>query len=195
MLVTGPSACGLRVLYHFQALLTSFKRIREAKTSAEDTERHVLQYDDRTLFETVKSKLHLKTLSRADSILRLISGIRYVAIIDKSNTIIECKGQGASSLALSPGTFLDFASTGPLLVLASMACKLESSCGRLGYVTGRFENAFVTLFKMPSLMVAVVTDVVLSTQELEKIAAYLRRMEEASTNSYVFDYDVMRYGA
>jgi hypothetical protein len=76
-----------------------------------------------------------------------------------------------------------------------MASKLESSCGRLRYVTGRFQDAFVTLFQMRSMMVALVMDAVLSIQELEKIAAYLRKMEEVSTNPGFIDLDVIRYGA
>jgi hypothetical protein len=181
------------VPYYFHALFTGFKRVREAKTSIDNIGRHMLGRS-RRLIE--KAKAHLETKSRADLILRLNPAIRYVAIIDNSNTIVECRGQGAGSLALSPETFLDFASIGPLLVLASMACKLESSCGRLEYATGRFQNALVTIYQLRSHMIVTVTDPTVQTQEIEEIGASLKKTEEGTMpQPCMLDLDVIRYGA
>ena len=121
-------------------------------------------------------KPRLETKTRADSILQLDPAIRYVAIIDYCNTTVECKGQGTFQLSLE--NFRAFASIGPLLVLNSMACKLESSCGRLGYVTGRFENALVAIYQLRSLMVVVVADSTFLVQRFEEICSFLNRMQK-----------------
>jgi hypothetical protein len=142
-----------------------------------------------------KKKAHLETESRADLILQLNPAIRYVVIIDNSNTIIECKGPGAIPLMLSP-EMMDFASVGPMLVLGSFACKLESSCGRLEYATGRFQNALVTIYQLRRHMIVTVMDPTVPIQEIEKIAASLKKMEEGSTpQPCMLDLDVIRYGA
>jgi hypothetical protein len=122
-------------------------------------------------------KPRLENRTRADSILQLDPAIRYVAIIDYCNTTVECKGQGTFQLSLE--NFRAFASIGPLLVLNSMACKLESSCGRLGYVTGRFENALVAIYQLRSLMVVVVASSTFQVQRFEEISSFLKRMEKS----------------
>jgi len=104
--------------------------------------------------------------------------IRYVAIIDKSNTLVECKGQGTFFLLLSLETWVDFVSIGPLLTLGSMGNKLESSCGRLGYVIGRFKKALVIIYQLRSFMVVAVMDAIVQVQQLEKIAAFLKKVDE-----------------
>jgi len=113
--------------------------------------------------------------SRADLILQLDPAIRQVAIIENTNKVIECKSD-TSSLPLSPETLKDFASIGPLLVLGSMGSKLKSSCGRLSYVTGRFENALVTIYQLPNHMVVVVMDKIVQNRRLEEIASLLKQI-------------------
>jgi len=121
-------------------------------------------------------KAHLETKSRTDSILQQDPGIRYVAITDYSNTTIECKGQGTFQLPLE--TFRSFVSIGPLLALSAMACKIESSCGRLGYLVGRFEKALVAIYQLHYLMVVVAVDSTYPLQRLEEFASFLKRMEK-----------------
>jgi hypothetical protein len=104
--------------------------------------------------------------------------IRYVAIIDSSNTIIECKGQGAPSLPLSIEKLVDFASIGPLLIMATIGNKLESSCGRLGYAIASFENALVIIYQLHNLMVVIVTDPTMQIQQIRQIGNSLAKMEE-----------------
>ena len=121
-------------------------------------------------------KTHLQTKSRAESILQLDPAIRYVSIIDYSNTTIECKGKRGFQLSLE--TFRSFVSIGPLLALGSMACKLESSCGRLRYLVGRFENALVAIYQLRSLIVVVVLDSAYPVQRLDEFASLLKQMEK-----------------
>ena len=100
-----------------------------------------------------------------------------MAIIDYCNTTVECKGHGTTELSLE--NFRSFVSIGPLLVLGSMACKLQSSCGRLGYVIGRFENALVAIYQLHKLMVVVVADSTFLVQRFEEISSFLNRMEKS----------------
>jgi len=121
-------------------------------------------------------KAHLETKSRAASILQLDPAIRYVAIIDYSNTTIEYKGQGRFQLSLEK--FRSFLSIGPLLALGSMACKLEPSCGRLRYLVGCFENALVAIYQLNSLIAVIVVDSACSVHRLNEFATLLKAMEK-----------------
>ena len=121
--------------------------------------------------------------SLADSIFELNQAIRYVAILDSSNTVIECKGQATITLPLSPETLAEFVAIGPLLVLGAFGHKLESSCGRIGYAAGRFEKALVVIYQLSSHMVVLVMDSIVSTQELGEIASLLEKMEDRISDS------------
>jgi len=116
--------------------------------------------------------------SRADLVLQFNPAIRYVAIIDFSNKVIECKEQDTFSLALSPETLRDFVSIAPLLVMGALGHKLESSCGRLGFVVGRFEKALVAIYQLHSGMVVLVTSII-EMKQLHEIATFLKKMEES----------------
>jgi len=131
----------------------------------------------------VNCKGQCDIMSLADSILQLNQAIRYVAILDTSNTVIECKGQGTFSLPLSPETLADFVAIGPLLVLGALGHNLEPSCGRLDYTIGRFEKALVVIYQLRSHMVVLVMDSIVNTQQLEEIATTLKKMEETLTQT------------
>jgi len=133
--------------------------------------------------ETVNCKGQSEVKSLADSIFQLNQAIRYVAILDSSNTVIECKGQATITLPLSPETLADFVAIGPLLVLGAFGHKLESSCGRIGYAAGRFEKALVVIYQLSSHMVVLVMDTTVSTQQLDEIASLLEKMEERIADS------------
>ena len=113
---------------------------------------------------------------RADLILQFDPAIRYAAIIDNDNTIVECKGQGTAPLPLSLERWRDFLTIEPNLILGSMGTKLQP-LGRLGYVIGRFENALVTIYQLHSCVVAIVLDPTVQIQLLEEIGTYLKTME------------------
>jgi hypothetical protein len=115
--------------------------------------------------------------SRVDLILEANKAIRYVAMIDYSNKVIECKGHGTFSLELSPEKVREFVSIGPLLILGALGHKLESSCGRLGFVVGRFEKALVAIYQMRTEMIVLVTTIV-DMEQLDEIATFLNEMEE-----------------
>ena len=118
-----------------------------------------------------------KTGSRADLILEANPTIQYVATIDYSNKVIECKGRGTFSLPLSREKVREFVSIGPLLVIGALGHKLESSCGRLGFVVGRFENALVAIYQLRTEMVVLVTTII-DINQLDEIAAFLDKIDE-----------------
>ena len=126
----------------------------------------------------VNCKGQYDIVSLSDSILRLNQAIRYVAILDTSNTVIECKGQGTSSLPLPPETLAHFVAIGPLLVLGAFSHNLESSWGRLTYTTGRFEKALVIIYKLCTHEILLVMDPIVNAQQLDEIATTLKKMEE-----------------
>jgi len=115
--------------------------------------------------------------SRADLILEAYPTIQYVAIIDFSNKVIECRGHGTFSLDLSPEKIREFVSIGPLLVMGALGHKLESSCGRLGFVVGRFEKGLVVISQVGTEMVVLVTSIV-DIDNLDEIATFLDKLEE-----------------
>jgi hypothetical protein len=106
-----------------------------------------------------------------------------VAILDSSNTVIECKRQATFTLPVSQETLTDFVAIEPVLVLGAFGHKLESSCGRIGYAAGRFEKALVVIYRLSSHMVVLVMDSIVSTQQLDEIASFLKKMEERFTDS------------
>jgi len=118
-----------------------------------------------------------KGKSRADSILEANPAIQYVAMIDFSNKVIECKGHGTFFLSLSPEKIREFVSIGPLLVMGALGHKLESSCGRLGFVVGRFEKALVAIYQLRTEMVVLITTII-DINQLDEIAAYLDKIDE-----------------
>jgi hypothetical protein len=110
-------------------------------------------------------------------ILEAYPTIQYVAIIDFSNKVIECRGHGTFSLDLSPEKIREFVSIGPLLVMGALGHKLESSCGRLGFVVGRFEKGLVVISQVGTEMVVLVTSIV-DIDNLDEIATFLDKLEE-----------------
>ena len=118
-----------------------------------------------------------KSKSRADLILEANPGIEYVAMIDYSNKVIECKGRRTFSFTLSPEKVREFASIGPLLVMGALGHKLESSCGPLGFVVGRFEKALVAIYQLRTEMTVLVTGII-GMDQLDEIATFLDKMEE-----------------
>ena len=133
--------------------------------------------------ETVNCKGQCEGKSLADLIFQLSQAIWYVAILDSSNAVIECKGQATFAPPLSPETLTDFVELGPLLVLGAFGHKLEPSCGRIGYAAGRFEKALVVIYQLSSHMVVLVMDSIASTQQLDEIASFLKKMEKSFTDS------------
>ena len=119
-----------------------------------------------------------KGKSRAASILEVNPAIQYVAMIDYSNKVIECKGHGTLFLSLSPEKVREFVSIEPLLVMSALGHKLESSCGRLGFVVGRFEKAIVAIYQLRTELVVLVTAVI-GMDQLDEIATFLKKMDES----------------
>ena len=114
--------------------------------------------------------------SRADLILEAYPTIQYVAIIDFSNKVIECRGHGTFALDLSPEKIREFVSIGPLLVMGALGHKLESSCGRLEFVVGRFEKDLVVIYQAGNEMVVLVTSMI-DMDKLDEIAIFLDKLE------------------
>ena len=115
--------------------------------------------------------------SRATLILQFNRAIHYVAIVDYSNTLIECKGQETSSFPLSTDTLSDFASIGPLLILGAFGKKLEPSSGRLGFIVGRFEKALVVIYQLRSVVVVLVAELTMDMKQLQEIASFLDEID------------------
>jgi hypothetical protein len=124
-----------------------------------------------------------KIKSRADLILELSHEIRYVAIIDYSNKVAECKGQGTFSLPLSLETMMDFVSIGPLLVMGALCHKLEPSCGRIGFVVGRFQKALLAIYQLRCDVVVILMDSLVEMGQLDEIASFLKKMEDSLTTT------------
>lgn len=118
-----------------------------------------------------------KIKSRADLILEANPAIEYVAMIDYSNKVVECKGRGSFSPTLTPEKVREFVSIGPLLVMGALGHKLESSCGRLGFVVGRFQKALVAIYQLRTEMAVLVTGII-DMDQLDEIATFLGKMEE-----------------
>lgn len=106
-----------------------------------------------------------------------------MAVLDSSNTVIECKRHATVTLPLSQETLTDFVAIEPILVLGAFGHNLESSCGRIGYVAGRFEKALVVIYQLSSHMIVLVMDSIVTTQKLGEIASFLKKMEEHITDS------------
>jgi len=116
-------------------------------------------------------------MSQADLIFESSPAIQYVATIDYSNKVIECKGRGKFALARTQEKIREFVSIGPLLVIGALGHKLEVSCGRLGFVVGRFEQALVVIYQLRTEMVVLVTTII-EMDELEVIARFLDTMNK-----------------
>ena len=123
-----------------------------------------------------------KIRSQADLILEVNPSIQYVAVIDYGNKVIESKSNNTLSLVLPQEKAREFVSIGPLLVMGALGHKLETSCGRLGFVVGRFEKAMVVIYQLRAEMVVLVTTII-GLDELEEIAASLHKLEETLITS------------
>lgn len=112
--------------------------------------------------------------------------IQYVAMIDYSNKVIECKGREAFSLTLSQEKIREFVCIGPLLVMGALGHKLEPTCGSLEFVVGRFEKALVAIYQLRTEMIVIITSII-DMDQLDEIAAFLDKIEEkllAKDSSY-----------
>jgi len=118
-----------------------------------------------------------KVRSQADLILEANRAIQYVAAIDYSNKVIESKSRDTLSLALPQEVVREFVSIGPLLVMGALGHKLETSCGCLGFVVGRFEKAQVMIYQLRTEMIVLVTTII-GMDELEEIASFLHKSEK-----------------
>jgi len=123
-----------------------------------------------------------KIRSQADLILEVNPSIQYVAVIDYGNKVIESKSSNTLSLMLPQEKAREFVSIGPLLVMGALGHKLETSCGRLGFVVGRFEKAMVVIYQLREEMVVLVTTII-GLDELEEIASSLHKLEETLITS------------
>jgi len=118
-----------------------------------------------------------KVRSQADLILEANRAIQYVAAIDYSNKVIESKSRDTLSLALPQEKVREFVSIGPLLVMGALGHKLETSCGCLSFVVGRFAKAQVVIYQLRTEMIVLVTTII-GMDELEEIASFLHKSEK-----------------
>lgn len=116
--------------------------------------------------------------SRADLILQLHPAIRHVAIIDSSNTVVDCKGTETFSLPLSREQMRQFVDIQPLIILAATECKLQP-CGRVKFLVALFEKALLVIYQLQNYMVVLVLDSVLDMESLKRIATILEKMDPA----------------
>jgi len=117
--------------------------------------------------------------SRADLILQLHPAIRHVAIIDNSNTVVDCKGTETFSLPLSREEMRQFVAINPALILAATEHRLKSACGRVKFLVGLFEKALLVIYQLQNYVVVLVLDSVLDMESLKKIATLLEKMDPA----------------
>lgn len=120
-----------------------------------------------------KSKLmaHLskqEVADLSDSIFSMNEAIRYVAVLDSSNRLLE-SGSKKSSLREIPVELLrEFVSFGPLIALGDME-RLHPFSGRLEYVVTRYEKHFVVICNLQNHFVVLVLDSKVEIRVVEDI--------------------------
>ena len=112
------------------------------------------------------SEQEVKNIS--DSIFFMHEAIRYVAVLDSSNRLLE-SGHNKSSLREIPVELLkEFVSFGPLIALGAME-RLQPFSGRLEYVVTNYEKHFAVICNLQHHIVVLLLDSKVNIGVIENI--------------------------
>jgi hypothetical protein len=111
-------------------------------------------------------KLELESLS--DSIFDLNEAIRYVAVLDSSNCLLESRSKDSGINGIPIERWREFVSFGPLMVLGSME-RLEPHSGRLEFLVARYEKHLLAICHLQNHFVVLALDSKTEIQVAESI--------------------------
>jgi len=101
------------------------------------------------------SNLELESLS--DSIFGLNEAISYVAVLNKSDCLLESSSKGSGIDAIPIEIWKEFVSFGPLIALGSLE-RLEPFSGDLEFLITRYERHLLAICNRQNLFVVLVFD-------------------------------------
>jgi hypothetical protein len=110
-----------------------------------------------------------------EAILRLNGAIRYVAILDSGNNLLEFKSREEdSNLTLREAT-KDFTSISPLIMLGALE-RLRPFYGNVNYIAARLEEGFLIVFEATNRHFVLILESAVNTQLADQIAAALQEL-------------------
>jgi hypothetical protein len=108
-----------------------------------------------------------------ESILRLNGAIRYVAILDNGNNLLEFKSREEdSNLTLRDAT-KDFIAINPLIMLGALE-RLRPFYGNVNYITARLNECLLIVVEANTRHFVLILDSMVNTQLADQIAAALQ---------------------
>ena len=110
-----------------------------------------------------------------EAILRLNGAIRYVAILDSGNNLLEFKSRGeGSDLTLREAT-KDFIAISPLIMLGTLE-RLRPFYGDVSYIAARLKECLLIVFQASNRHFVLVLESAVNTQVADQIAAALQEL-------------------
>lgn len=110
-----------------------------------------------------------------EAILRLNGAIRYVAILDSGNNLLEFKSrEEGSNLTLRDAT-KDFISISPLIMLGALE-RLRPFYGNVNYIAARLKECLLIVFQASNRHFVLILESAVNTQLADKIAAALQEL-------------------
>jgi hypothetical protein len=111
----------------------------------------------------------------SESILRLNGAIRYVAVLDNRNNLLEFKPRDETSdLTLRDAT-KDFISISPLLMLGALE-RLRPFYGSVTYIAVRMKDCLLIISEVTDRLFVLVLDSAVNTQLADQIATSLQEL-------------------
>jgi hypothetical protein len=96
-------------------------------------------------------------LELSEVIFRLDSSVSYVAVLDSSNTILECGFRHKTDTNVPDDLMRKFVSIAPLLILGSVD-RLCEFYGNLKYITARFNDRTIAVYEVNGRIIFVILD-------------------------------------
>jgi hypothetical protein len=96
-------------------------------------------------------------LGLSEVIFKLDSSVSYVAVLDSSNTILECGFRHKVGTDVPDDLMRKFISIAPFLMLGSVD-RLREFYGNLKYITARFNDRTIALYEINGRIIFLILD-------------------------------------
>ncbi len=117
--------------------------------------------------------MEVKRLS--EEIFKLDEKIQYAAILDQGNILLESREREGAMSKLTAQAIKEFVSISPLIMFGS-ANRLQPYFGEIEYVTTKYEDRVVVMYRLPALFVVLILQEGTGPDTVENIAAKLEKM-------------------
>ena len=111
----------------------------------------------------------------SDAILRLNGAIRYVAVLDSSNNLLEFKSREEGSNLTLGDAMKDFISIGPLIMLGAVE-RLRPFYGGVKYIATRLKECLLIVYETANRYVVLILEPAVNTQLADQIGAALKEL-------------------